>query len=98
LRLSIVTEVTGPIAPGPDAVEPGDGAGRHQDPAALALGQRDPVGAPEQRAARQHHQIAPGAERLRRDLLKVRLGRGLDDDLGGGDEVVERQERRRRAQ
>jgi hypothetical protein len=46
-----------------DAVEPGDGARRHMDAAAVGVGERHPVGATEQGAAREHDEVTPGAER-----------------------------------
>src|SRR5438034_7802573 len=54
------------------AVEPGDGARRHEDSRALRLRESDPILAAEQRAAGEHDEVAAGAERLR-DRKSTRL-------------------------
>src|SRR5438034_10853212 len=71
------------------AVEPGDGARRHEDSRALRLRESDPILAAEQRAAGEHDEVAAGAERLRGDLVQVRLRGRLDHQIRGGHEGVE---------
>ena len=52
-----------------------------------------PVPAAEEPATGEHDQVAPRLERHRRDFLEMRLGRRLDDEARGVDEVVEGEER-----
>jgi len=68
------------------------------DAAAVGVGERHPVGAAQQRAAGEHDEVASGAERPGGDLLQVRLRGGFHDDLGSCDQLVEREERHRRAE
>ena len=77
------------------AVETGDGARRHVDPAAIGLGQRHPVGPAQQSATREHYEIAAGAQHFGRDLREMRLRRRLHDQIARRDEILERQEGRR---
>src|SRR2546422_4568704 len=76
-----------------DAVEPGDRRGGNEDATAVGLGELHPVLTAEQPPAREDDQVPAGLEGLGRDLLEVRLGGRLNDEAGGVDQVVEREER-----
>ena len=80
-----------------DRIEADQRAGRHDDAAAVRLGEVDQVRPRQQRAAAQHHHLLAGFEHRPADAFEQRGRRAFDREVGVRRQVFERHDRARDA-
>ena len=70
-------------------VEPDQGAGRHDDLAAMRAGEFDKFGTRQQRTGAQHHDLFAGAQHRPADLIEDRCRCAFDDEVGVIGQLIE---------
>ena len=76
-----------------DRIEADQGAGRHDDLAAMCPGEIDQIGTGQQRTGAEHHDLLAGGQHRPADLIEDISRRTLDNEVGVSGQFVQRNQR-----